>query len=261
MTDENDAAGHDVGRPAATVVIVRDRRDGPPQFLMMERASIMAFAASALVFPGGAVDPGDHALAARIDHGLDPDEAAARIAAIRETIEESGIGIGLTGAVDAAVVLRLRDGLHDGRTLGEVLDRHGLGLAMEALTPFARWHPARFEQARRVFDTRFYLARAPGGQMASVDTTENVRLFWSSAADTLAKADAGEVQVIFPTRRNLERLAQYGSHDALVAAARSYPVEKVRPWQEERNGEPHLCIPDHLDYPVTAEPMRQVRRV
>lgn len=255
MTDENDA-----GRPAATVVIARDRQGGPPELLMVERASSMAFAAGALVFPGGAVDAADHDLAGRLDHGLEPDEAAARIAAIRETIEEAGLGIGLTGVVDAAAVLRLRDGLHDGRALGDMLERLGLGVALDALTPFARWHPAPFEQARRVFDTRFYIACAPEGQMASVDTTENVRLCWSSAADTLAKAAAGEVQLVFPTRRNLERLALHGSHAALVADARAHPVEKVRPWKEERDGELHLCIPDHLGYPVTAEPMRQVRR-
>ncbi|MCI4588872.1 NUDIX domain-containing protein [Sphingobium sp. BYY-5] len=255
MTEEQDA-----GRPAATLVIVRDRPDGPPDLLMVERASTMAFAAGALVFPGGGVDEHDHALAARIGGALPIDEAAARIAAIRETIEEAGLGIGLTGAVDAAAVLRLRDGLHDGRPLGELLDRHGLGVALDALTPFARWHPAPFEKARRVYDTRFYLARAPEGQVASVDTTENVRLFWSSAADIIARCDAGEGQIIFPTRRNLERLALFGSHTDMLAHAAAFPVEKIRPWREERDGEAHLCIPDHLGYPVTSEPMRLVRR-
>ncbi|QGP78779.1 NUDIX domain-containing protein [Sphingobium sp. CAP-1] len=255
MTDDKD-----IGRPAATLVIVRDRPAGPPQLLMVERASTMAFAAGALVFPGGAVDAADHALAARVDHGLDPDEAAARIAAIRETIEEAGLGIGLAGGVDAATVLRLRDGLHDGKSLGDLLDRHGLGLALDALTPFARWHPAPFEQARRIFDTRFYLARAPEGQVASVDTTENVRLLWSGAAETIACCDAGKGQIIFPTRRNLERLAQYASHAELVAHAAAFPVETIRPWREERGGEAHLCIPDHLGYPVTSEPLDRVRR-
>ncbi len=270
MTDLEDRS-----RPAATVVIVRDRADGPPDILMMERASTMAFAAGALVFPGGAVDADDHDLAARIDHGLDQDEAAARIAAIRETIEEAGLGIGLHGAMDAATVLRLRDGLQDGVPLRTLLDRHGLGVAFhrlhavlrvkpgvafDALTPFARWHPAPFDLATRVFDTRFYIARAPDSQMATVDTTENVRLFWSSAADTLAQCEAGAAMVIYPTKRNLERLALCANHAALVAHARAYPVEKVQPWQEERAGERHLCIPDHLGYPITSEPMGRVRR-
>ena len=109
MTDLNDA-----GRPAATVVIIRDRPDEAAELLMVERASTMAFAAGALVFPGGAVDPADLTLAARHGGDLALDEAAARIAAIRETIEEAGIAIGLAGPIDAAAVLRLRDGLHDG---------------------------------------------------------------------------------------------------------------------------------------------------
>ncbi|EXS68109.1 hypothetical protein BF95_01270, partial [Sphingobium sp. Ant17] len=70
MTDLEDRS-----RPAATVVIVRDRADGPPDILMMERASTMAFCRGCVgLFRGGAVDAGDHDLAARIDHGLDQDE-------------------------------------------------------------------------------------------------------------------------------------------------------------------------------------------
>lgn len=247
-------------RAAATAVIVRDVPGGAPELLMMERAATMAFAAGALVFPGGGVDERDRALAAQLASGLTLDEAAARIAAIRETIEESGLGIGLSGAVDAAALVAIRAGLLTGAALGDVLADHGVGLALDDLEPFARWHPSTREQAIRVYDTRFYLARAPEGQEARVDATENVRLFWSSAAATLARCDAGEGHVIFPTRRNLERLAQFASHAELVAHARGIPVEKVRPWFEDRDGEPHLCIPAHLGYPVTSEPMRQVRR-
>lgn len=254
----------DAGRPAATVVIVRDRPDGPPDILMMERASTMAFAAGALVFPGGGVDAHDQQLAARIDHGLELDEAAARIAAIRETIEESGLGVGLSGGlagvVDGAAVVSIRQGLLGGAVLGDLLEAHGLVLALDQLTPFARWHPAPSEKAIRIYDTRFYLARAPQAQEAIADATENVHLFWSSAAATLARCDAGQGHIIFPTRRNLERLALAGSHADLVAHAAAHPVDKVRPWIEDRDGERHLCIPDHLGYPVTSEPFRQVRR-
>ena len=76
-------------RPAATLIIVRDRPGRPAEILMVERSAKMAFAAGALVFPGGGVEAGDHALAARVAGAMDRDEAAARIAAIRETIEEA----------------------------------------------------------------------------------------------------------------------------------------------------------------------------
>ncbi|KKW92466.1 NUDIX hydrolase [Sphingobium chungbukense] len=255
MTD-----GVSESREAATVVILRDCPGSAPEILMMERASSMAFAAGALVFPGGALDAGDHALATAIGGQLALDEAAARIAAIRETLEESGLAIAFTRPVEADRIVAMRRALAEGMGFGEVLNVHGLELALDALVPFARWQPAPFEMARRVFDTRFYLARAPEGQVASVDATENVRLFWSGAADTLAYCDRGEARIVFPTRRNLERLAQFGSYGALAAHAWSIPVEKVTPWFEDRDGERHLCIPAHLGYPVTSESIGTVRR-
>ncbi len=240
-------------RPAATVVIVRDLTDGPAEILMMERARAMAFAGGALVFPGGAVDEGDRALAAALAGGLDPDEAAARIAAIRETLEESGLGVGFAGPVDADMLAAMRRALAEGAGMAALVERYRLELALDRLVPFARWQPAH--RTARVFDARFYLAQAPEGQQASADATENTRLFWSSARATLARCDAGEGFIVFPTRRNLERLAQFDSFDALAAHAAAMPLEKVMPWIEDRDGEPHLCIPGHLGYPVTSEPL------
>lgn len=247
-------------RAAATVVILRDRPQAAPEILMMKRASSMAFAAGALVFPGGAVDESDHALAAAIGRDLPLDEAAARIAAIRETLEESGLAIAFTRPIEADRIVAMRRALAEGTSLGDILALHGLTIALDALVPFARWHPAKIEHVRRVFDTRFYLARAPESQTASVDETENIHLFWSCAADTIARCDRGEGQIIFPTRRNLERLAQFASYEDLAAHALSVPAETVTPWIEDRGGERHLCIPDHLGYPVTSELLEAVRR-
>jgi len=236
--------------PAATLVLFRDRAAGPPELLMVERAKGMAFAAGALVFPGGRIDPGDHDLAALL--GLDREDGPARIAAIRETIEEAGVPVALSPAPDAATLAALRASLHAGETLGALLDRHGMTLELDALTYFARWLPAHAHM--RIFDTRFYLAEAPEGAAgATVDATENVRLFWASAADVLADCDAGRATIIFPTRRNLERLAQYTSYDEAVARSLAHPPRTITPWSEERDGAPHLCIPDDLDYPVTSE--------
>lgn len=243
--------------PAATLVLMRDRPDGPPDILMLERAKAMAFAGGALVFPGGRVDPGDRALAAEL--GLDDEDGPARIAAIRETIEEAGVAVGFAALPDAAALARLRDGLRDERTLGALIDAIGIGIDPSALVYFARWRPAHAHA--RIFDTRFYLARWPAGAAEPVvDATENSRLFWASAADVLAMCEAGRATVIFPTRRNLERLAQYGSFAAAAADATAWPVRTVTPWIEERDGAPHLCIPDDLGYPVTAELLHSAMR-
>lgn len=239
--------------PAATLVILRERDSGPPELLMVERAAAMRFAGGALVFPGGRVDPGDMALAALA--GGNPDDGAARIAAIRETIEEAGLAIGLHGAIDVSA---LRTALAQGAAIGELVNADMLDL--EALVPFARWMP-HAGVTHRLFDTRFYLARLPDGAPApEADGGESVGLFWATAAQVLADADAGRARIIFPTRRNLERLAQFGSFDAAVAHARAHPVTTIMPWVEDRDGEPHLCIPEGLGYPVTAQPDRGVQR-
>lgn len=240
-------------RSAATVIILREGSATAPEILMIERASSMAFAAGALVFPGGAVDPSDHALAEKLDISVGPDEGAARIAAIRETLEESGLAIALSRPVDAAEAAAMRGSLLAGLGFADMLDVHGLTLALDDLVPFARWHPAAIDKVARIFDTRFYVARAPGGQEARIDATENVRLFWSDAAATLAACDAGGSRIIYPTRRNLERLAQFTTFEEIVTHAAAVPVEKITPWIEEREGERHLCIPTHLGYPVTSE--------
>jgi hypothetical protein len=45
--------------PAATLIVVRERSGSAPELLMVERAEGMAFAAGALVFPGGRIDQAD----------------------------------------------------------------------------------------------------------------------------------------------------------------------------------------------------------
>ncbi len=82
---------------ASTLIIFRDSDDGPPELLMVERSAKMVFAAGAAVFPGGRVDEGDYIYADKIDSGLERDEAAARIGAIRETLEEAGLALGIEG--------------------------------------------------------------------------------------------------------------------------------------------------------------------
>lgn len=238
--------------PAATVVVMRER-GGLPELLMVERASAMSFAGGALVFPGGRVDPGDLALA-ELQPG-DLHENAARIAAIRETLEEAGVAIGLA---PAGRMLAMRERLYAGEPMGELLKEAGAALALDALVPFARWLPRGVPH--KVFDTRFYLARAPDNAEPKVDGNENVRVFWASARAVLAMADKGEAHIIFPTRRNLERLALFARFDDAVADARAHPIRPITPWVETRGGVEHLCIPDDLGYPVSAQRLDEAIR-
>ncbi|MES2442976.1 MAG: NUDIX domain-containing protein [Pseudomonadota bacterium] len=240
--------------PAATVIVMREGAGGPPELLMVERAAAMRFAGGALVFPGGRVDPGDHVLAAAIPG--DPEDNAARIAAIRETLEEAGVAVGLEVAADA--IPELRRALYAGEPMGALVAALGGELHPEELMPFARWLPNMVPH--RIFDTYFYLARAPEDCEPVVDGNENVRLFWMSAQGVLDEAEAGRVHIIFPTRRNLERLARFASWQEAVADAVAHPVRTITPWIEERDDGRHLCIPDDLGYPVTSQPLGEAMR-
>src|SRR5438874_9393100 len=97
--------------PAATLVVVREWPSAAPELLMVERAEGMAFAAGALVFPGGRIDDADGWLAERFGPGED---GAARIAAIRETIEETAIPAGLLSAPGPENCLELQAALASG---------------------------------------------------------------------------------------------------------------------------------------------------
>ena len=234
--------------PAATVIVMRDRAGGAPELLMVERAAAMRFAGGALVFPGGRVDPGDHALAEL--HLGDADDNAARIAAVRETVEETAIPVGLSPVPNEAQALELQRALVADEPFAPLLAQSCFAIAADALTPFARWVP-KFHAVRR-FDTLFFVARCPSGEwQPHVIEGECSGAFWVTAAEVLDRR--GDARLIFPTRRTLERLALHSDFDAIRADALAHPIEPVTPWVEKRGGEKFITIPSHLGFPVTEE--------
>jgi 8-oxo-dGTP pyrophosphatase MutT (NUDIX family) len=92
-------------RPAATVVLCRDGRDGP-QVLMGQRGAGAVFMPSKFVFPGGGVDAEDHSVDAtgfldadcrlrltrHVPEGA-PNPEALVAAALREVTEETGLSL------------------------------------------------------------------------------------------------------------------------------------------------------------------------
>lgn len=247
--------------PAATLVLFRPASVGHPELLVVERSAKMRFAGGAIVFPGGRVDADDYVIAsdtarARSGDDLDSEERANRIAAIRETLEESGIIFGFAENPDDVWVREARAALHAHEPFGPLLQKAGLSLDLDVLVPFARWRPKHREA--RVFDTRFYIGSVSADAPEPVvDDTENVSSFWASAPSLIEAADAGRVSVIFPTRRNLERLAQFESYGAAEIHARSIPADMISPFMEMRDGEPHLCIPEGMGYPITSEALQK----
>jgi len=232
--------------PAATLILVRDRADGPAELLMVERAEGMAFAAGALVFPGGRIDAADRELAE--EQGIDP----AAVAAIRETVEETAVPVGLDPEPDHQSALELQRELVADTPLRSVLADVGCRIDASALTPFARWVP-KFHAVRR-FDTLFFVARAPQREwVPTVIEGECAGAYWLSATEVLEREQRGEARLIFPTRRTLERLAQHRTFEEIRADALAHRIDPVTPWVEERDGERFITIPSDLGFPVTQE--------
>jgi 8-oxo-dGTP pyrophosphatase MutT (NUDIX family) len=251
------------GIPAATIIIFRNApAGGAPEVLMTVRSRTMTFAGGMAVFPGGRVDPEDYALGESVAalQGLAPDEAAHQIAAVRETLEETGLALGLAGDITAESAARARTMLEETGALAPVLAAFGWRLDLAQITPFARWFPKN-EAIVRVYDTRFYLANLGTGAVeVSIDQAENTRLFWTSAQGALDAAERGEIKLIFPTRRNLERLALFASYEEARAQAEAIPVKTITPRVVEEGGKPWLTILSDAGYPVTAELLETVAR-
>ena len=243
--------------PAATVVVFRHGGEGPPQLLMVQRSQTMRFAGGAAVFPGGKVDPQDRELSARLTPGDAPELAAARIAAIRETLEETGLAIGLREPVSAAQAAAARSMLIECGALAPVVDAFAWELDPARLVHFAHWCAPR----QRAYDTHFFLTDIGSGDVnLVVDETECTRLFWATAAETLAMADAGEISVIYPTRRNLERLALFDTFEEAVAHAAAHPVQRICPEEIERDGRTWVEIPEGRGYPVLGQSVTTAER-
>lgn len=246
------------GIPAATVIIFRQPDPAlPPELLLLERAGSMRFAGGATVFPGGRIDPADRELARRLTPDEDAELSAARVCSIRETLEETGLVLAAGRRVDATEARDARAMLLERGELAPVLDKFGWPLDPSALVPFARWYPGH----PRMFDTHFFLADLGTGAVdLAVDATENSNLFWASAEQAIAMEKDGRISVIFPTQRNLERLALYGSFAQAREHALAHPPRMITPWIERFDGEDHLTIRDDCGYPVIRERLSTAKR-
>jgi 8-oxo-dGTP pyrophosphatase MutT (NUDIX family) len=109
------------------------------------------------------------------------------------------------------------------------------GVAPGDLVPFSRWIAPVSLPVR--FDTHFFLARAPAGARAAADGVECVDARWLPPAGALS----GELSLLLPTRRQLERLAAHPTLDSLFEEALRSPVEAVRP-RLLRPGDPREVV-------------------
>ena len=213
-------------KPAATVILMREAKKGDFEIFMVKRSSRSPFG-SLYVFPGGKLDPEDS------DNGLYPccegmdDAAASRqlgitdnalsfwIACIRECFEE--VGVLLANPDDSIMhdsekLNKMRRKLNNKEiTFKDICISESLRLRAKNIVPCAHWITPAIEPKR--FDTRFFLAKVNAKQLASHDGFELTESFWIKPADALVKFKNGEMNMILPTIKNIEKLAEFSSSE------------------------------------------------
>ena len=102
-----------------------------------------------------------------------------------------------------------------------------LDAGANALVPFSRWITPAEVKVR--FDTSFFVVAAPDGADPQIDGDECVGLVWRRPTDALADYGRGELQLVFPTIKHLEQLAEHASVAATIEAARARDVQPVQP--------------------------------
>lgn len=149
--------------PAATVILLRNREGGGIETLMLHKRSKIAFGGM-WVFPGGRIDEQDRRTSSDLLE-------VARIAAVREAAEESGL------AVEAA-----------------------------DLVHFSFWMPPPI--APRRFATWFFAARA-GYEQVVIDEGEIIHHEWMRPADALHRNDSRDIELAVPTCVTLHTISGY----------------------------------------------------
>lgn len=228
-----------VPRPAALLILARDGEDGLEVF-MLQRTGKADFVPGANVFPGGGVDAEDGAAAIAAYAG-DMNDASASVAlglptgglgywvgAVRECFEESGLlmaerhdgqALDFAQPAVAARFAELRRELNAGHlTFAELCAAESLRLTLDRMTYFAHWiTPVGMN---RRYDTRFFVAPAPLGQLASHDEAETVDSVWIRPAQALERHTQGSFSLVYATRQTLQALSGFASVADLMAHAR-----------------------------------------
>lgn len=246
-------------RPASTMLLLR-QQGNEFEIFMMVRHDQIDFASGALVFPGGSVDASDRELLGRptlfTSGGIsDPILLGLRVAAIRETFEESGILLarpqGSSELVSAARASQVeaahRDALCEGKIkFADILAEAKLVLALDLLVPYAHWiTPAGLPKR---FDTHFFVALAPADQVGAHDGRESVDSVWVSPRAALEGATTGRFKLLFPTTRNLIKLGKQTSAAQVIATARGDKIVTVLPQILNEGGRRKLKIPAEAGY-------------
>ncbi|MGZ8436551.1 MAG: NUDIX hydrolase [Candidatus Binatia bacterium] len=227
-------------RNASTVVLLRPDEMGGFEILLTRRPESMRFLGGFYVFPGGAVHRDDFSpemlrrcrrltgTEARQILGShhEPAEAIGHwVAVARELFEEVGILLGVHASGEAyhpsdndtrrrleqkrqAIVNKQLD-------FAGFLESEDLFCDLAQVVYFDHWVTPDIYSMR--FDTRFYVAVLPSGQIPLTCSEEVTHSLWIKPAEALARMNRRDFPILPPTTTVLQEFSRFPSWEHLSA--------------------------------------------
>jgi 8-oxo-dGTP pyrophosphatase MutT (NUDIX family) len=232
-----------IPKKAASVILLRDTPQGVETFLI-KRHLASGFMGGFYAFPGGNLEKDDSSdeVSARVE-GISEDEAwvmlgkgaspqialAHWVTGIREVFEEAGIlfasdGVGKPISFEEEkrrrAFERYRELLNKGKiTFSELCHKENLTVAAHNLIHYSHWITP--ENRSRRYDTHFFLAQLPKGQIPIVDHIETIEGKWLEPTEALKANASAEVPLTPPALCTLQGLASFPSVKAIMAYSKA----------------------------------------
>lgn len=248
--------------PSATVIVVRDGPTGL-EVLLVRRHGNSNVLGGVHVFPGGKLDAADrqvdpvaldrspHDCAQSLNEsGLDAETALGlHVAALRETFEESGLLLGQVHQAELAANVRERTAAGTGFALA--LQQLGCTVPTASVWPWSRWITPRVPSVtNKRFDTRFFVAAAPAGQVAEHCTFEATEAVWLAPRLGLERYWAGEIDLAPPQIMSLCQLSHLHTVAQVMATAQGRPPALIEPEPFDQDGVRVICYPGDPSHSV-----------
>jgi 8-oxo-dGTP pyrophosphatase MutT (NUDIX family) len=128
----------------------------------------------------------------------------------------------------------------------ELAEETGIKLGDVEILPWSRWITPEVVPVR--FDTHFLVALAPAHSPPKADGIEVSDAGWFAPRAALDAGNAGEMELVFPTVKNLETLLPYARSEEVLEAARDRVVEPILPRVVGTRSEHRILLPGDPDY-------------
>lgn len=234
-------------RDAATLLLVRSTPPDGWEVLMTRRSAQASFVPGGYVFPGGGLEAqdGQDGLPVLARPAMPAAERQAAIAAVRETFEEMGLLLAVHADGRPATQADV-DALDRSAALWPQLLARGLQLDLRGVWLLAHWTADPCVPKR--FAVPFFIALAPQGQIPVADESEQFEPVWVAPGQALQQHADGQMPMIYPTLRTLERLVAYPDTAALLAAVQGGPLWRSMPRSGRLGGKEYRCMENDPAY-------------